>query len=182
MTFPLSLEKLGEILGAKVAPEHLAANLPFIEAALARHGILSTVCEIAAIATVAVETGNFTPRKELGSEEYFERHYEARLDLGNTHPGDGCRFCGRGFVQITGRTNYKNYGHAIGADLVTHPDLALDPEHAADILARFFKDHGIDKAAAAGEWALVRRKVNGGLNGYGEFLRIVNALELATNS
>jgi putative chitinase len=53
--------------------------------------------------------------------------YEGRLSLGNIMPGDGPRFKGRGYVQITGRANYRKFSLKLGVDLVGNPALALDP-------------------------------------------------------
>ena len=61
--------------------------------------------------------------------------YEGRQDLGNTQPGDGVRFKGRGYVQITGRLNYQRYAGLLGVDLTAHPERAADPEVAARICA-----------------------------------------------
>jgi hypothetical protein len=60
--------------------------------------------------------------------------YEGRLDLGNTKAGDGVRYKGRGFVQITGRKNYKDWSSRLGIDLVGQPALAQDPKYAVKIL------------------------------------------------
>jgi putative chitinase len=54
--------------------------------------------------------------------------YEGRLDLGNTQTGDGKRFKGRGYVQITGRANYRKFSLRLSVDLVGTPTLALDPD------------------------------------------------------
>ncbi len=67
--------------------------------------------------------------------------FAAGRSLGNTQPGDGYRYRGRGFIQITGRGNYTHYGAAIGRpDLVDNPDLANDPEVAALLTAAYIKD------------------------------------------
>jgi hypothetical protein len=66
--------------------------------------------------------------------------YEGREDLGNTEPGDGPRFKGRGFVQITGRRNYTDWSHKLKIDLVSNPESAARPEIAAIILARGMRD------------------------------------------
>lgn len=173
------IEKISEILGSKGPIENVRANCPLVEAALAKHEILTAPCAIAAIATIGVETGCFAPIKERGGPAYFTKLYENRADLGNTETGDGAKFRGRGFVQITGRRNYTSYGHAIGVDLVGNPDLALDPKVAAEILALYFRDNAIDKAAGTGAWELVRRRVNGGLNGWADFKRYVDELQAA---
>ena len=62
--------------------------------------------------------------------------YEGREDLGNTQPGDGPRFKGRGFVQITGRNNYTDWAQRLGIDLVGNPEKAAEPATAAKILVQ----------------------------------------------
>jgi predicted chitinase len=94
----------------------------------------------------------------------------------------GARFRGRGFVQITGRSNYTRCGHEVSVDLAGNPDLALDPKIAAEILALYFRDHSIHNAAAAGNWELVRRRVNGGLNGWADFKKFVDGLQAAAKA
>ena len=99
--------------------------------------------------------------------------------LGNTGPGDGARYHGRGFIQLTGRANYAKYGQLLGVPLEDDPDLALTASVAAGVLALYFKDHGLAAVARKGDWEGVRRGVNGGLNGWDRFSGLVQALEKA---
>src|SRR5215216_318936 len=77
----------------------------------------------------------YNPITELGSYAYIMGHYQGRLDLGNTQPGDGWKFRGRGYVQITGRNNYTRFARLLGVDLAGDPDLALQPAVAWSILS-----------------------------------------------
>lgn len=86
------------------------------------------------LATAYHETARtMQPITEIGGKAYF-RKYDGRRDLGNTIAGDGYLFRGRGYVQLTGRTNYRNAGLKIGVDLVKEPELALKPAIAARIM------------------------------------------------
>lgn len=177
-----SAETIAGILGAPLA--NVAANWPLVYSALAEQGMADRPVQIAALATIAVETGSFAPIPEWASGA----EYEGRADLGNLFPGDGRRYKGRGYVQLTGRANYGTYGAAIGVDLVDAPDLALDPTIAAQVFAVYFQEHRIRwypapaplmncaELARAGEWRGVRVAVNGGENGLGLFLSFVQAL------
>lgn len=123
------------------------------------------------LATVFHETAKrMRPIFEFGGKDYFTK-YDGRATLGNTMPGDGFRFRGRGYVQITGRRNYAFAGGELGVDLIGQPDRALEPEIAAKILyrgmaegwftgrgmSRYLPPSGADKAA----YMAARRVVNG---------------------
>lgn len=177
MTFPLSPETIAEALGPYGPPAaNIAANWPLIEAQLIARGIYSDLTAVAAIATVRVESPSFAPVKERGGPSYLANLYEGRADLGNTAVGDGVRFRGRGFVQITGRWDYTHFGEEIGRDLLSNPDLALDPQIAAEILAVFFRERCVPAFADEKKWDMVRRRVNGGLAGFDVFLMAVTKL------
>lgn len=95
-----------------------------------------------ALATAYHETAStMQPIKEYGGPSYFHRMYDiagARPSLaranGNICAGDGVKFCGRGYVQLTWRSNYKRAGDKLGVDLTANPDLAMKPEIAAKVL------------------------------------------------
>ena len=170
-------EQISALLGCKVA--NVRRYWPPLRTALAEQGLNDRASMIAALATVATEVPDFAPINEFGSNAYFRRMYEGRSDLGNTNPGDGARYHGRGFIQLTGRANYRGYGHKLNVPLEQNPDLALDAKVAARVLAAYLKDHGIGSLAARGDWQAVRRAVNGGLNGWNRFSACVHKLEQA---
>jgi predicted chitinase len=87
--------------------------------------------------------------------------------LGNAEPGDGWKYHGRGFVQLTGRDNYAHYGKALGLDLVNHPDLAAEPTNAAKIATQYWKE----RVVALGhqhDTTNATKDVNGHYNGLAE--------------
>lgn len=101
---------------------------------------LSTAHRAYVLATAWHETGpassvkHMTPRREIWGPTEAQKRYEGRQDLGNTQIGDGKKYMGRGYVQITGRTNYKKASDIVGIDLVSNPDLALKGDVAAKII------------------------------------------------
>mgnify|MGYP003341760622 CR=1 FL=1 len=97
------------------------------------------------VAQAAHETGDWQhmveqpPQGARNPQRYFEKKYEGKRILGNVKRGDGYRFRGRGYIQLTGRDNYTRVGRALGIDLVNHPELAADPATAARIAVYFWK-------------------------------------------
>jgi putative chitinase len=91
-----------------------------------------------------------------------------RTNLGNTEPGDGWRFRGRGLIQLTGRANYRKFAATIGASLDDLPALLEKPAGAADSAAHFFVASGCPAPADRDDIATVRRIINGGDKGLEE--------------
>lgn len=85
------------------------------------------------------ETGQFKWMREIWGPTAAQKRYEGRTDLGNTVKGDGKKFMGRGFVQITGRRNYTDWGKRLGLDLLKEPQLAEQPAIAAKIIVQGMK-------------------------------------------
>jgi peptidoglycan hydrolase-like protein with peptidoglycan-binding domain len=179
-SFPLSPAEIALACGAPRG--NVEEHWPAISKALAERGLDDVPSTIAAVATIATEVSSFLPINEFGNTGYFTRMYEGRTDLGNTHPGDGARYHGRGFIQLTGRANYRAYGAKLGVPLEQHPELALRPDIAARVLAAYFEERGIASLAARGDWRGVRRAVNGGLNGWDRFSTVVTRLGAAVET
>lgn len=85
--------------------------------------------------------------------------------MGNSAPGDGWKYRGRGLIQITGRSNYAECGEALGLDLVNHPELLEKPQHACMSAAWFWASRGLNTLADAGSFSKITSRINGGQNG-----------------
>ncbi len=127
------------------------------------------------LATTAWETAyTCQPIREHGGADYFFNMYDPKglrpivaKALGNTTPGDGVKYSGRGFVQLTGRTNYERMSVVTGVDLVNNPDLAMQPDIATKILfygmengsftSKKLSDYFNDET----DWIGARRIING---------------------
>jgi putative chitinase len=153
--------------------------LPRVLNALVPSQLADRQMVLMALGTIRAETGRFAPISEGVS--HFNTApggpdfglYDGLTSLGNTEPGDGARFKGRGFVQLTGRANYQKFGEVIGLgnQLIENPELANDPDTAGALLAGFLKHHEsqIRTALGTSNLALARQLVNGGSHGLADF-------------
>ena len=132
------------------------------------------------IAQIGHESGQLKYVKEIWGPTKAQARYEGRADLGNTVAGDGSKYRGRGLIQITGRTNYKACGEALGLDLINHPELLEKPQHACMSAAWFWATNGLNTLADAGNFNKITQRINGGLTGqadrqalYGRALKVL---------
>lgn len=142
----------------------LALYVDPLNAAMLEFEINTPDREAMFLAQVAHESGGFHYVKELASGEA----YEGRSDLGNTEPGDGARFKGRGLIQITGRANYVLCGAGLGLELVDNPQLLESPVNATRSAAWFWSDRDLNDLADRGDFLRITKRINGGTNGYAE--------------
>lgn len=138
-----------------------------IWAEMAKNGITSKNEVAAFLSQIATETGNLKWLEEIASGAA----YEGRRDLGNTQPGDGRRFKGRGLIQLTGRANYERFAKYAGRpDIMQNPQLvSQDPTLAVQSAIFYWNTRkGLREAAQRGDIDKVSRLVNGGTNGLKE--------------
>lgn len=119
------------------------------------------------IAQITHESGSFRYHEEIADGH----QYEGRKDLGNTQKGDGKRFKGRGLIQLTGRANYTAFAKFCGKDVVTTPTLVANPDLAALAAGWFWDSKDLNDLADRGDFKMMTRKINGGLNGYADRLK-----------
>jgi len=148
--------------------------------ALAACGI-STPARIAAwLAQIGHESGRLRYVREIWEPTPAQSRYEGRADLGNTEPGDGYKYRGRGLIQITGRANYRALGIALGAPFELRPELLERPDYAALSAAHYWQSRDINELADAGEFDAICDLINrghktrkvGDANGYADRLAL----------
>lgn len=136
-----------------------------LDLAMAEFDIGTPVRQAAFLAQIGHESGGLRYARELWGPTAAQSRYEHRADLGNTQPGDGFRFRGRGLLQITGRTNYTTAGAALHLDLAGHPEILEEPDMAALVSAWWWNTHGLNELADQGAFDRITLKINGGQNG-----------------
>lgn len=156
--------------------EHAQRHLDGLNEAMQTYEITSPLRRAHFLSQVAHESGGLKWDEELASGEA----YEGRADLGNTEPGDGRRFKGRGLIQLTGRSNYRQYTkhrHDLGdtsIDFEQTPEIVSEPPYAADVAGWYWDSRSINAKADDDDIEAVTKKINGGLNGLSdrkEFLK-----------
>lgn len=151
----------------KPSIQQQAAMSPIEKLKLAAHanGIKGT--ELAQfLAQCAHESANFTRMEEIGSPAYFAKKYDPKQApktakiLGNTEVGDGERYKGRGFIQLTGRDNYKRAGAALNLPLEAKPELAARPDVAAVVAVWYWKNRVSNRVKNFNNTKQVTRAIN----------------------
>ncbi|MCA0176211.1 MAG: peptidase C1 [Proteobacteria bacterium] len=149
-----------------------------LNAAMQAHGITTPARVCAFLAQIGHESGELLWMREIWGPTAQQRRYEPvtslSKSLGNTQPGDGRRYMGRGPIQITGRANYARYGKLLGLDLEAQPQQAETPEVGFQIAALYWQRNGLnelaDRVSDADDEAFtqITRRINGGTNGLPE--------------
>ena len=164
----------------------ITTNLPFVLAGLRARQLGDRPMVLMALGTIRAETEGFVPIDEFKSRfntspggspfNLYDAGTSIGARLGNTVPGDGPKFKGRGYIQLTGRSNYQRVGGQISVDLIGNPESANDPSIAGLILAQFLKnsESRIRNALASNDVAQARKLVNGGSHGLDQFTDTFN--------
>jgi predicted chitinase len=181
-----------DTIAKDAVPKHLVSGSPhekFLTKAAVEAGIKGE--ELAQfLAQTAHESHNFKSMIEYGGSNYFKK-YEPKfakdkksgktiidsktkkpknfnpkaVTLGNDRPGDGERFKGRGYIQLTGKYNYKQAGNALGLDLVNKPELVEKPEVAAKVAVWFWQNRVQPKVDDFSNTRAATKPINSGLKG-----------------
>lgn len=143
----------------------IARYFPGLIAKMNENGINTPLRRVHFLAQIGHESKELIYSEEIASGSA----YEGRRDLGNTQPGDGVRFKGRGLIQITGRANYTDFGHARHRDFTSNVEaarqLATDPSLAVDASCWFWNEHNLNQLADRDNVLAITKVINGGTNG-----------------
>lgn len=184
---PITMQQLLQILPN--AGQVAGVFVPVLNTAMSRYQIVGTNRIAAFVAQVGHESGHLTCLVENlnYSADALRKTWPSRFDIelasaiardpeqianiaygnrmGNSAPGDGWKYRGRGLIQITGKNNYRPCGEALGLDLSAQPDLLEKPQHACMSAAWFWATNGLNTLADAGKFDAITQRINGGQSG-----------------
>jgi putative chitinase len=187
----LTIDQLTHATGASA--QNANKFLPFIVSTFDKFQINTPIRQLSFLAQVGTESGGLFFTEELASGE----DYEGRVALGNTHPGDGVKYKGRGLIQITGRTNYQALTAFFNVDFINNPSLLAgkntnlstpDQLKYAALSAGWFWNSRqlnsiadqinlqvpLDESENMQEYILITKRINGGTNGLADRVRRFN--------
>lgn len=145
-----------------------------LDEAMSRFDINTVKRQAAFLAQVGHESGRLRYSAEIWNPAQcpWQGRYEGRADLGNVLEGDGARFKGRGLIQITGRANYAQCASALNLPLLDQPELLEEPGNASLSAAWFWDSRKLNSLADIGDFERITKRINGGLNGFGDRLAL----------
>lgn len=156
-------EKILSAIFSRAKPADIKTFLPLLQEGMQRKNISTCLRMAMFLAQLGHESGELRYVQELASGSA----YEGRSDLGNTEPGDGPRFKGRGLFLITGRSNYSRFSeYANKPEILTTPDtVASDPFLALEVALWYWELRDVNKLADSDDVVGVTKRINGGLHG-----------------
>lgn len=155
----LTIDNLSRILGLSV--KTIKPFYKWLEIYMKQYEIDTPVRQAAFLSQIAHESGRFYYVEEIASGQA----YEGRKDLGNTQPGDGVRYKGRGLIQLTGRSNYRQLSQELGVDFEDNPELLKSPQYAVQSACWFWHSRGLNDYADVRDIRTITKRINGGYNG-----------------
>lgn len=120
----------------------------------------------------------FTPEEAAAYEKQPQRIanriYSNRMGNRDEASGDGWRFRGAGFLQLTGHSNFWHASQALGEDFVMQPDLVRTPKYAAMTAGWFWQTHRLNQYADSGDYLTLTKRINGGTIGLEDRKKHIN--------
>lgn len=168
----ISLSQLTAILphSRSRAPKYIDA----LNEAMGEFAITTKARQAAFLAQIGHESGQLLYVQEIWGPTAAQLRYEGRKDLGNTQPGDGRRFAGHGFIQVTGRANHFACALYFDKTMDEIVQWLISPEGACRSAGWFWHTHDLNDLADAGDFAALTKKINGGYNGLSDRVTLYN--------
>ena len=111
---------------------------------------------------------------EKQPQKIANRIYSNRMGNRDEASGDGWRFRGSGFLQLTGHSNFYHAGQALGVDFVMQPELVRTPMYAAQTAGWFWQTHKLNQYADSGDFLTMTKRINGGTIGLDDRIKHIN--------
>jgi len=170
----ITIEQLKRVF-AEASPKLIDLYLPHLNNTLDEFEINTPQRICMFLGQIGHESGQLRYAKELASGTA----YEGRKDLGNTLPGDGVRYKGRGLIQITGKYNYGLVSLALGIPCLEKPELLEQPENAVRSAGWYWYKKNLNTLADLGQYRLISYRINGGKepkdpNGWADRMKLFN--------
>jgi putative chitinase len=136
---------------------------PYLQAGAYEFYINSPLRAAAFLGEIALESDELHYTREVWGPSETQLRYEGRADLGNTEPGDGKLFMGRGLIQTTGRANYRAVSVAKYGDerLLEDPTWLETPDGASWSACWYWQKHGLNALADTKDYATITKRING---------------------
>ncbi|MGA7932754.1 MAG: C39 family peptidase, partial [Kovacikia sp.] len=164
----ITTEQLIQIAGADAPRDRLRNFTSAINQTLEKYQINTPLRIAHFLAQVMHESGGFQYLREIWGPTDWQIEYEGRQSLGNTQPGDGKRFMGRGLIQLTGRANYAEFSKAMNVDFLSKPELVEQSPYAVLVAGWYWNSRDINTPADRDDLEEVTRRINGGTLGIAE--------------
>ncbi len=167
-----------QLIMPQLRADKAAAIQPHLFVAAERFAINTPSRESAFLAQLAHESGGLHYWEEIASGSA----YENRVDLGNTQPGDGRKYKGRGPIQLTGRANYRKAGAVLGLNLEDNPEQVATRAIGCLVAAWFWSDKQLNTLAdeaSEDSYRSITRRINGGYTGWQDRLTYYKRARLA---
>jgi putative chitinase len=164
----MTTQQLKDIIGNIYYEQKLQTLTDSINQVVVKYGINTNLRLAHFLAQVIHESGKFKYNTELATGDA----YDTRTDLGNTpeKDGDGRTYKGRGYIQITGRSNYKAVSKALGVDFLKTPTMLANPPYDMLSAGWYWDLKKLNTYADQDDATTITKKINGGLNGYSDRL------------
>lgn len=164
----ITLEQLKKIIGTNKYPDDKVKLITdSLNDTFNRYEINTPMRMAHFLAQVLHESSAFKYTAEIWGNTPAQLKYDTRVDLGNTPEadGDGYKYRGRGWIQLTGKANYQSASTEFGQDFINNPDLLQNYPYAAMTAGWFWKSKGLNAFADKDDIMSITKKVNGGFNG-----------------